>query len=374
MENTIQPEEKIIEAKPEVATEVQETKTKPVSKMNGIVITLLVVLVVVLAAAVFILYKQANAVSIQAVPAETESSVSPTTETTDTTNWKTYSDNKAGFSFKYPDTILVNEETKNSEKIVVSVSADKLSEISEDLPLSMGRGEALKEKARLASGEGEGLVKIGDLYGQISTTLAQYEVCSVMFSKKLVFYPGEYRVILTLIAPKNIVIAEMPEFFTTDTENCGTEKIWDFDRMTEFETTLENNKGTGKAQEWHNTFSGIMSTVELITPAPTAAVEGTLYTNEKYGFELTYDAPYKLLNDKDNLYGYPNGVALLYKGGQAYDIVIEAWDSQQAYEQAHSGNLANITAFESKGKFITFYNNTESPDNKEIINSVTILP
>jgi len=67
-------------------------------------------------------------------------------------------------------------------------------------------------------------------------------------------------------------------------------------------------------------------------------------------------------------------VALIYNGGQAYDIVIEAWDSKAAYETEHAGNLANLTAFESKGKFITFYDNTQEPGNKEIIGSVTVLP
>jgi len=117
----------------------------------------------------------------------------------------------------------------------------------------------------------------------------------------------------------------------------------------------------------------VPSPSSTISATPTS-VDGTVYTNEKYGFEFTYKAPFKVLVSKDDLYGYPNGVALIYNGGQAYDIVIEAWDSKAVYETEHAGNLANLTAFESKGKFITFYDNTQEPGNKEIIGSVTVLP
>jgi hypothetical protein len=110
-----------------------------------------------------------------------------------------------------------------------------------------------------------------------------------------------------------------------------------------------------------------------VSVTPTS-VEGTVYKNEKYGFEFTYDDPYKVLVGKDDLYGYPNGVALIYNGGQAYDIVVEAWDTVAAYETEHAGNLANLTAFESKGKFITFYDNTQELGNKKIIGSVSVLP
>ena len=125
-------------------------------------------------------------------------------------------------------------------------------------------------------------------------------------------------------------------------------------------------------QEWYNTFYNIMDTLKLTTPE--APATGTTYTNEKYGFEFTYDSPYKVLTDKDSLSGYPDGVALIYNGGQAYDIVIEAWDSKAAYESKHANNLANLTAFESKGKFITFYDTTMEAGNKAIIDSVIVMP
>jgi|GEM_PF-5225451 hypothetical protein len=370
MENKTPSEEMVIETKLETVPEAEEIKMKPPIRAGSVVVAILVLLVIVLGIAVFALSKRVNETSSTQ---DTDISESQSDKKIDTSNWKTYSDPKIGFSFKYPDTVLINDESGNTDKLILYVSSEKLSDIPDVLPLRMGRLDLLEERDRLTKGEGEGLIKIGGLYGQTSTILSQFEVCSVIFSKNMTFYPGAYHVRLSLSGPKNEIMADMPDFFTTDPENCGTSKTWNFDRMSVFESTLADNKGAGMGQTWYNTFYDILDTLEQATPVLTAGDE-TLYSNEKYGFTLTHSNQFKVLTDKDNLYGYPNGVALIYKGGQAYDIVIEAWDSQLAYEQAHSGNLANVTAFESKGKFITFYNNTESPDNKKIIDSVKISP
>ena len=59
------------------------------------------------------------------------------------------------------------------------------------------------------------------------------------------------------------------------------------------------------------------------------------FISEKYGFSISFPASYKALTDKDDLYGWPNGVVLLYNGGQSYDLAIEHWNSLEEYEKVY---------------------------------------
>ena len=45
-----------------------------------------------------------------------------------------------------------------------------------------------------------------------------------------------------------------------------------------------------------------------------------IYRNEVEGFEISYPASYLALGDAENLYGWANGLLLLYNSGQSYDI------------------------------------------------------
>ena len=258
---------------PPTDTEKVVEPPSPVSKtpfhLSKTVIALLITLAVVLTIVVSLLLRR-----LVTTPQEklTDSSAAyspaPITLQVDTTDWLTYTDNEAGFTFKYPRSILINEETKNSTELVMSVSSEKLSDIPEDLPLSMGRKDALKQKADLVQMDGINIRKIGDLNSQVSTTYSQFEVCSVIFSKKLTFYPGEYRVILTLSGPKEKIMSEMPGFFTVDPANCGTNLMWNQENKSDFETTLAKLQGIGIAQDWYNYFYLIVNTLELLTPSP----------------------------------------------------------------------------------------------------------
>ena len=58
-------------------------------------------------------------------------------------------------------------------------------------------------------------------------------------------------------------------------------------------------------------------------PTPTLKPGWKLYQNNEYNFEFSYPASYKVLVDKENLYGWPKAILLLYKGGQSYDLAIE---------------------------------------------------
>lgn len=109
------------------------------------------------------------------------------------------------------------------------------------------------------------------------------------------------------------------------------------------------------------------------TPRPTeesSVPAGWLtYKNSEYGFEISYPDTYEALDDQNNLYGWPNGVVLLYQGGQAYDIVIEAWDSETEYVDEYSTRLDDLTIENYEGGYITLLNNTQETTNAQVIST-----
>jgi hypothetical protein len=339
------------------------------------------VIIAILSIAVFVLFKNTNATNIadesqKAGEVPVITTAPHVSISTDISTWLTYTNTAAGFSFKYPKTVLLDKETKGSAELILTVSVEKISNIPEDLPLSMGRADVLLERDRIAKGQGEDLLKIGSISAQLATALSRFEVCSTIFTRRLSFFLGEYRVVLNFFGPREKIIAAMPTFFKEDSINCGTELVWDQEKIGDFEATLAKGQGTGIAQEWYNTFSAIINTVKASTPEQALAAtpsNKSVYRNTEYGFELLYPPSYKLLTDSDSLSGYPRGIALLYTGGQAYDVVVEEWDTEEEYKTNYSTRFIDLTVLKVGTKFITFFDNTNSAKNKMIIESVKLL-
>lgn len=343
---------------------------------RGLSVIILVVIITVLVLAGAIYYFQTQKPSSSPLPQiHINKTEVPQSSNSDLSGWKIYTNIEAGFTLKYPDSVLLNADTKGATQSVLFIQADKLTSIPEDLPLNMGRGAAVALKDNIAKGQGDNLVSIGSVHGQTTTTLAQFEVCSVLFSRSLTFFPGDYRVRVTLAGPKSAIMTSMSDFFTTDKANCGDQSIWNQTKMKDFEPTLAKKEGKGAGQTWYDTFEQIIKTVTVTSPSvATSKNDLSTYKNDKYGFQISYPASFKALDSKDDLLAYPKGVLLLYAGGQAYDVIIEVWDTKSEYEKEYEFRLSDVaTVVKSKDKFITVFNNTNHPENAAIIASLKFL-
>lgn len=91
------------------------------------------------------------------------------------------------------------------------------------------------------------------------------------------------------------------------------------------------------------------------------------YKNTQYGFEISYPPNYKVLTSKEDLYGWPDAVLLLYGGGQAYDLAIEIWDTENEYKEKYPSQT--IKVYMVNGKYLTILDQTLEPDNAAIVSS-----
>jgi len=118
---------------------------------------------------------------------------------------------------------------------------------------------------------------------------------------------------------------------------------------------------------------------ETIGPSPTESAPTSnvplgwqTYTNEEYGFEISYPTNYKALSDSENLYGWPKGIVLFYGGGQSYDLVIEYWNSVAEYETKYK-NQSNVTVKKVGSYYITMMNMNFEPEVDEMIKTFKSL-
>lgn len=189
----------------------------------------------------------------------------------DITLWQSYDNKEAGFSLKYPYTVTMDEKVGNLVLIVESKKIEELdypgfdlTEVQKDVEL-LKQGQPGTNYVDWALPVSEKIKNLGVVNAQESMVLSRFEICDVTFERKLVFYNNGYRVVLTLKEDKNNIIDNLPQYFTLNEENCGTNAIWDFDKQVDFYQELVAGKSFFTAQEWFDTFDKIVETIEVTT-------------------------------------------------------------------------------------------------------------
>jgi len=185
--------------------------------------------------------------------------------------WQFYEDQKTGFTLNYPHDVVLSER-KNDDGFQLFIRSEKI----DGLEGTMGYGQETAEQnvIKLASGdygqevdfplpESKKIRKIGDKNAQEFMVLTRFEICDVALERKLYFFNNDHQIVITLSAPKNSVLDEIDDYLTTNEENCGDQKIWDFEKQKLFYEDLVNGKGGEKIQHWFDTFDKIAKTIEL---------------------------------------------------------------------------------------------------------------
>jgi len=102
------------------------------------------------------------------------------------------------------------------------------------------------------------------------------------------------------------------------------------------------------------------------TTFPSSEPGWTTYKNYELGFEISFPNQYRVVRDED---GWPSAVALIYKGGQSYDLAIEIWDSAAEYEEKYKTDKERLIVVKIGEKYLTIFNITREKDAPQIIAS-----
>jgi hypothetical protein len=107
-------------------------------------------------------------------------------------------------------------------------------------------------------------------------------------------------------------------------------------------------------------------------PASSAPEGWLMYDNEVYGYYFHYPPQYQVLTDETNLYGWKNGVVLLYNGGQSYDIAVQVWETAEEMATVYGGEDERLHVYPTGTQIISVMNITNEAENDGIIGSFTI--
>ncbi|MDD5012970.1 MAG: hypothetical protein PHD93_01045 [Candidatus Pacebacteria bacterium] len=178
----------------------------------------------------------------------------------DSKNYEYFKNDLAGFEFKYPNTIELEKD--------LTVSVIKIASFPETQGLLGFDQETLNkykndlEKGTLSKenidwGKYGKTIKLSDqIYGQEEYILARFDICSVLFEKRLIFFKNDFIVIITLKADPELMINENPEYFK-DYYDC---KAWKENAMLDFYNNINNNKGV-LTNQWINNFNNIINSI-----------------------------------------------------------------------------------------------------------------
>jgi len=97
-----------------------------------------------------------------------------------------------------------------------------------------------------------------------------------------------------------------------------------------------------------------------------------IYENIEYKFQISYPEQFNALDNADSLYGWENGIVLFYDGGQAFNIVIQWWNSEEEIESKFPGMMEQVVTYKVYDKFLTIFNITGEPQFEEIVNSFRV--
>ena len=184
-----------------------------------------------------------------------------------------FHNNEADFAFIYShnDLTLSSYSGWNKEysDLCLNVSITDINTLE-----GAAKEAAIKEREALENGDfgddgsfsfepSRKVINIGDVAVKEYMVLGRYEICDVVFERRVIFYNNDYQVQITLIADKDKIIEDMEQFFTHDEENCSEEKIWKRDGKERFYDQLLSGQASNSAMKWHKAFEDIIYLLQI---------------------------------------------------------------------------------------------------------------
>lgn len=272
-------------------TPIQPIET-PTPKSNLFKYLFIICFIVLLASVIysFFIIKNLNSkletkqditeVTPTAIPTEEVDEVTPTitpiTKVDQTANWKTYTDRNSIFTLKYPSTVVLdydlNKLNSGIPQLTLDISVRKIAEIEDD---SYGGGSEIIKKNKDILEKGQpfsiyGLkpsIKVVKLTNKINAQMRMQltvaEDCDLALIREMVFYTGDYEIIINYVYRDINVESKIPsKYLTIDKAKCGDNKMWK--SQEEFYKDISNNQLENKTlQNWFNDFDKIVSTIKF---------------------------------------------------------------------------------------------------------------
>lgn len=183
-------------------------------------------------------------------------------------NWNIYR-NELGFSLKYPQEVEINTNNKEKNRLVIKiVDLDTLNATStegedwEKLANDIKKGEEGDNWGLVLENSRE-IAKIGENYVRKGVIFSNDESCDVVFEKDVIFALDRKLVTISLLGKNDAIIKENIEYFRDNVETCPDNKVWRFERQSEFYQKLKENELAGSAKVWFDLFDEIIETLEI---------------------------------------------------------------------------------------------------------------
>ena len=174
--------------------------------------------------------------------------------------YKYFKNDLAGFEFKYSENIQLEKDlTVSVIKIISFPETQGLLGFDQE---SLNKYKGDLEKGNLSNqsidwGKYGKVIKLSNnTYGQEEYIFARFDICSVLFEKRLIFFKDEYIIIITLKVESELMINENPEYFKEYYDCIG----WKENSMLDFYNNINNNKGV-LTNQWLNNFDSIINSI-----------------------------------------------------------------------------------------------------------------
>ncbi|MFC1622234.1 hypothetical protein ACFL13_02560 [Patescibacteria group bacterium] len=77
------------------------------------------------------------------------------------------------------------------------------------------------------------------------------------------------------------------------------------------------------------------------------------YKDDELNFDILFPAGCGVSNEELDTYGWPNGVVLIYCGGETYDVAVEVWDTEEEFRDKYPDEENLVVEMLEDGRYLT---------------------